>query len=173
MIKNEKQYQVTQKKLSEFEDALQQIADSEMSAEEKEIRAGFVRGHLEVFAGELHEYEKLKTRQKPILYIDMLNQLTNILIKARISNGWTQAELAGRLGLKEQQIQRYESTDYETAAFARIVEIFHVLKLRITARFELSEPVFKIPANAKKISEKIQDKRALFSLEKEEESCIL
>jgi transcriptional regulator with XRE-family HTH domain len=45
------------------------------------------------------------------------------LIRARISAGLSQRELAARLGLKEQQIQRYEATNYETASLRRVLEI--------------------------------------------------
>jgi transcriptional regulator with XRE-family HTH domain len=43
--------------------------------------------------------------------------LPELLIKKRIANEWTLAQLAERLGLHHQQIQRYESTDYATATF--------------------------------------------------------
>ena len=46
-----------------------------------------------------------------------------ILIKARIAQGLSQKELAERIGLKEQQIQRYEATDYASANLSRIKEV--------------------------------------------------
>ena len=35
------------------------------------------------------------------------------------------------IGVKEQQIQRYEATDYETASFERIIEISIALNLNL------------------------------------------
>ena len=50
------------------------------------------------------------------------------LIHARIASGLSQKELAERLGMPEQQIQRYEATDYESVSFARIMEIVEALQ---------------------------------------------
>jgi len=41
------------------------------------------------------------------------------------------------LGLKPQQIQRYEANDYQTASLARLLEIARVLNLRVRDRTEL------------------------------------
>ena len=54
-------------------------------------------------------------------------ELPTLLIKARIAQGLSQKELAERLGLKEQQIQRYEATDYASARLARIKEVVGAL----------------------------------------------
>ena len=62
--------------------------------------------------------------------LDELNvfaQLATFLIKARIARGLSQRELADRIGLKEQQIQRYEATDYASASLARIKEVASAL----------------------------------------------
>jgi DNA-binding CsgD family transcriptional regulator len=50
-------------------------------------------------------------------------QLPTALIRARIACGLTQRQLAERVGLQEQAIQRYESSDYATVSFARLVDI--------------------------------------------------
>ena len=44
--------------------------------------------------------------------LNVVAELPATLIKARISQGLSQRDLAERLSLKEQQIQRYEATDY-------------------------------------------------------------
>jgi transcriptional regulator with XRE-family HTH domain len=49
------------------------------------------------------------------------------LIRARIASGMTQEGLALRLGLKGQQIQRYEATEYESASFARTRKVGQAL----------------------------------------------
>ena len=53
------------------------------------------------------------------------------LIRARIASGMTQEGLALRLGLKAQQVQRYEATEYESASFARIRKVVQALGLRM------------------------------------------
>jgi len=42
-----------------------------------------------------------------VLELESLAELPEALIRARIAVGLTQKGLAGRLGLKEQQVQRY------------------------------------------------------------------
>jgi transcriptional regulator with XRE-family HTH domain len=58
----------------------------------------------------------------------MVEAIPTSLICARIALGWTQKELAKRLGTTEQQIQKYEATEYESASFRKISEIVSVLK---------------------------------------------
>ena len=55
--------------------------------------------------------------------LKVVADLPSILIKARIAQGLSQKDLAERIGLKEQQIQRYEATDYASANLSRIKEV--------------------------------------------------
>ena len=41
----------------------------------------------------------------------------------RIAAGISPRERAARLGLKEQQIQRYEATQYASASLSRVIEV--------------------------------------------------
>ncbi len=53
------------------------------------------------------------------------------MIRARIASGLSQRGLADRLGLKEQQIQRYEASDYASASFARIKRVVSALGMEL------------------------------------------
>ena len=104
MIKNERQYRTTK---AQAEDALRsQIADLE---------------------DELREYESLKAGGFQLNGLNVLFDLSVLLIKARISQGLSQRELAERIGVKEQQVQRYEATDYASASLTRIREVASAL----------------------------------------------
>jgi HTH-type transcriptional regulator / antitoxin HipB len=70
----------------------------------------------------------LKSGTVQTLNFDSLEQLPDALIKARIVRGLT---LATSLGLKEQQIQQYESTRYANASLSRIMAVHSVLNIRI------------------------------------------
>ena len=61
------------------------------------------------------------------------------MIQARIAAGLSQRALARRLGLKEQQIQKYETERYATASFRRLSQVAQALKLRIEG--EISLPI--------------------------------
>jgi ribosome-binding protein aMBF1 (putative translation factor) len=78
---------------------------------------------MEDLKGQLGEYEKLKTGRFELSVLDNVESIPINLIKARISLGWTQRDLAQRIGTTEQQIQKYESSDYKTASLKKVTEI--------------------------------------------------
>ena len=76
--------------------------------------------------------ERLCTGRPEPISIESLGQLSGALVQARIVAGLSQKELADRLGLKEQQIQRYEATDYGSASLTRLKEVAEALGATIT-----------------------------------------
>jgi HTH-type transcriptional regulator / antitoxin HipB len=44
----------------------------------------------------------------------------------------TQKELAEKIGVHEQQIQRYEANDYQAVGFERLQEVMSALDLKIS-----------------------------------------
>jgi len=79
-----------------------------------------------------------------VLKAQSLSELPGILIKARIARGLSQRDLAETLGLKEQQIQRYESEEYATANLRRLAEVAEALRLNISEVAELSDDSFPV-----------------------------
>jgi HTH-type transcriptional regulator/antitoxin HigA len=59
-----------------------------------------------------------------------------VLVQARIAGGMSQTDLAERLGMKAQQIQRYEASDYSGASLDRLISICAALNIRTTGLFE-------------------------------------
>jgi HTH-type transcriptional regulator / antitoxin HigA len=51
-----------------------------------------------------------------------------LLISWRIARHWTQRQLADRLGMHENQIQKYEAEDYSCASLETITRIAAILK---------------------------------------------
>ena len=74
---------------------------------------------------------------KPI-YIESLDKLPRTLVEARIVAGLSQKELAERLDLKEQQIQRYEATDYRSASLTRLKQVAKALGVNIAGEMTYS-----------------------------------
>ena len=56
-----------------------------------------------------------------------------ILIVARIANGYSQKELAWRLGIKEQQVQRYEADRYSSISIKNYARIAALLGVQLLA----------------------------------------
>ena len=78
--------------------------------------------------GQLREYQALKVGYFELDALNAVAELPTVLIKARIAQGLRQKDLAARLGLQEQQIQRYEATDCTTASLTRIREVAYALR---------------------------------------------
>ena len=56
-----------------------------------------------------------------------VSKISGVLINARIARGLSHRQLANMMGLKEQQIQRYESKDYANVDLGRVQEIARAL----------------------------------------------
>ena len=68
-----------------------------------------VSSQLADLEAELREYEAIREGKFQVEELSVVADLPSLLIKARIAGGLSQRELADRMGLKEQQIQRYEA----------------------------------------------------------------
>lgn len=130
MIKNDKQYAITKAKFNEFRKSLELINDSENNDLLKKIMSDSIKSQIETFNRELNEYENLK-HDRPTIIDSTIENLPEALIKIRIIQGLSQKELAQRLGWQEQQIQRYEATNYESANFERIVMIAKSMNIHL------------------------------------------
>jgi DNA-binding XRE family transcriptional regulator len=142
MIKNEREYHITKREARKFEDAIAGLPDPAMIQDEnnrlfEQLQADALRSQLDDLHAQLLAYEHLRAGERRIVPIGSMLQLAEALIAARIAAGLTQRELAERLGMKEQQIQRYEATDYESASLARIAEIADALGIQITGTIAL------------------------------------
>jgi len=135
MIKNERQYRITKAQAAKFEAALRGI--NERATQENVnsilVRAeeAALRSQLDDLTTQLAEYDTLRSGAVTHLSADAFGDLPNTLIKARIAAGMSQKDLAQLLGLKEQQIQKYEATNYSSASFDRLNSVVRVLGLTI------------------------------------------
>lgn len=127
MIKNERQYWVTRSEVERFESLLTDSEESDAGDSVHPLIAKARRdasnGRLLDLKADLKEYESLKSGKFDMSSLMIVSALPEMLIKARIARGMTQRDLAERIGLKEQQIQRYEATDYASASLSRIMDV--------------------------------------------------
>ncbi len=78
------------------------------------------------------EYDRLKEGRDWVLKGESLDDLGELIIKARITRGWSQADLARALGMEPQQVQRYERNDWQKISLWRLQEVAEVLGLNMT-----------------------------------------
>jgi len=142
MIKNERQYRVTKAQLRAFHKSLEQVGTMEAPPDvEPELlavtQAALSSQHEELMA-EVEEYEALQRGETSRFVAESFSELPRILIKARIALGLNQRELAARLEVKEQQVQRWEATDYENASIDTLKQVIEALG--VETREELYVP---------------------------------
>jgi len=68
------------------------------------------------------------------------NDLGALLVAARVAKGWKQKELARRLFLPEQQIQRYEAERYRSISLSGLQRVARTLGIRLTAHIDQPVP---------------------------------
>ncbi len=134
MIKNSKQQALTKKRISEFSDAI-----SKLQTEEPKFSPLLAKAQIDALvyqrnelAEQAEEYGLLLAGNLAMFDVNSISDLPKALIMSRISMGLTQKDLADRLGMREQQIQRYENTEYGSASFKTLVSIVEALDLKIT-----------------------------------------
>jgi HTH-type transcriptional regulator / antitoxin HipB len=132
MIKNDKQYSVTKKQLHMLEIAIKQLKaiEKEIPDDVFDIRLRALESQREELVEDLSVYTSLKDGNLCCIQLTSLEDIYIALIQARIAGNLTQKELADKLGLKEQQIQRYEATNYTTASLPRIKAIADCLGIK-------------------------------------------
>lgn len=142
MIFSDKQYSVSKAELANLKSAL-------VAAESREVEQEWLK-HAEIDAlksqisdieAELVEYDLLKSGQISFSKTYALEELPQVLVQARIAGGMSQTDLAAKLNMKPQQIQRYEATGYAGASLARLVEVSRVLGVKASGSFEGNEPI--------------------------------
>jgi transcriptional regulator with XRE-family HTH domain len=140
MIKNERQLRITMSQLDDFKKYLLQLEKKELADSDMlTIEEGNIRNQIKELEKEISDYESTWASNEPIPVLQTIAEIPLALIRARISLGLTQKDLAERLGLKEQQIQRYEATEYESASLARIKELISVLNLNLSESTSMNE----------------------------------
>jgi ribosome-binding protein aMBF1 (putative translation factor) len=133
VIKNEKQYRVTKAQVRRFQDALAELAAQERPSNIAprlwDAQRQAAQSQMEELREQVEAYERLQAGKSKEVILEAVEDLPKALIRARIAAGMTQEGLARRLGVKPQQVQRYEATEYESASFARILKVVQALGL--------------------------------------------
>ena len=138
MIKNERQYQITLTQARKLKGAVDLLIKHKpgkgVHPSLHKAQVDGLRSQLADLELEIKEYEALRAGRISRLKMQSLDDLPRALIQARVAAGLSQKDLAERLGVKEQQIQRYESTDYASASLARVREVARAVGLKVKAQ---------------------------------------
>lgn len=147
MIRNERQYRITKTQADKFARALIELsARTPANPLMAELETNALRSQLEELQHQLREYDELRSGERTVISVESFDELPDALVQARIAAGLSQKELADRLGLKEQQVQRYEATGYQSASLTRIGQVVDALKVKV--RKEIFLPIMPVSSAA-------------------------
>ena len=125
------QYKVTQTKLRDLELDLSQLDVPDPILHPRLVLGR--RNSLNLLINELRqeilEYDRLKSGRVTEFAFNSIQDLPMVMIQARIARGLTQKELAEKIGVQEQQIQRYEANNYHAIGFDRLQVILTALNV--------------------------------------------
>lgn len=144
MIKNERQYKITKSQAIKFRKAIHELekepdASSAIHPILRKAQLDAMRSQLDDLEAEIQEFDYLRSGKADIQAIKSIELLPETIIKARIAAGFTYKDLANKLGVQEQQIQRYEASDYKTASLGRLIEIAKILEIEFAEEIEFPE----------------------------------
>ena len=141
MILNERQYNVTKSNIAKFNETLNKLKNQPLPEDTNEqLRLKYhieaLEGQLETLNQEIKAYQQLKSGQTNVL-VSSFESLPENLIKARIIRGWSQAQLAERLNVRQQQVQKDEASLYANSSFTKLLRVKNALNLNITEEVTL------------------------------------
>jgi len=149
VIRNERQYLVTRSERDRLAGELAAVpglGTSERETSELAAPAWVRQASHDAIAAQVMDLDEQIAEYEALRYgavttdteVSDLADLPQALIRARISSKLTQKDLAERLGLREQQVQRYEAGDYAGASISRLQQV--MAALGVTFHGELSLP---------------------------------
>lgn len=147
MIKNERQYRITKAQADKFAEAINRAEKAPSSANPLIVKASraALASQLADLHADIQEYELLRSGDVQLVEVESFQELPAALIRARIAAGLSQKDLGERLDMKEQQIQRYEATDYAGASFSTLSAI--VKALGVSMREDILVPTGSLTVN--------------------------
>lgn len=117
MIISEKQVTIARQEVTEIDGMLKDAAGEHASA---------LRARLAELGEALDRYERLHSGGVRTFLASSLADLPRLLAELRLARGWTQRELAERLGVSEQMVQKDEAGGYGRATLARLLTITNI-----------------------------------------------
>lgn len=131
MIKNQKQAAITRERLAELNIAKAEFERQAHTSLEHNFGLDSLNSLIDDALFELKQYDDLLAGKIGELKDKSLENISDIFVSARLAQNISQKHLAEKLNINEQQIQRYESTDYESASLTRLLEVANSLDLNL------------------------------------------
>lgn len=136
MITNNRQYALTANALTRFEQALNSLNSRPDEGDDnaralRRIHRNAVESEIEVLRTQLAEYDQLRSGAPATFPVASREDLAATLIKARIASGLTEPQLAERLGVESDVVERAEASEYREENLSFLVEAARVLGVNV------------------------------------------
>jgi len=145
VIRNEKEYRATLRTRDEqtvaLKKAKERLEGKGLAPEDVEYALNPLRSFLLEIEDEIRAYEDLKdsASRGRTIKLSKLSSFGRVLVEARIARGYTQRELAERLGVHETQVSRDEKHDYKSVTVDRASRLLETLEFRFDGRLTPAE----------------------------------
>ncbi len=144
MIMNERQFRIANAQLKRFEEALAAQAATGPSPDvHPRIHQAMIDATVserDELRAQLERYDDLRSGRVGERTLTSLRELPIALIEARIAARLTQRELAARLAVPEQQVQRWEANDYSGVGVDRLQRVADALGLKVLETLTYAVP---------------------------------
>ena len=138
MIRSEVEYKEAVRRLKEQDHLLseqkQKLEEMNLGADEVKRAMDPLQSFRQQLVEEVESYDRLKRGEFD--EICNLRGIGHLLIAARIYRGFSQRELAERLGVHESQISRDERNEYHNITLERASRIIEVLGVKVSSHVE-------------------------------------
>lgn len=139
MIINDRQLRVAEKKAEELIASAARLSGTDAAQyEELGLR----------LREEAEEFKAIRAGDIRAFPMRTLDELPHMVVKARIARGLTQRELAERLGVKEQMVQRDEAGGYDSARFYRLADALDALNYGFAGCIRPKEMTVTVPTTS-------------------------
>ena len=145
MITNERQYKTAISAIRSLEDAIAKF--DVLSLIKSGIDPVLAKAQIKSYEMKLRDlieqvkiFDKKRVGMESNFPFSSVSELGEHLIGCRVARGWTQRQLADVLGVKEQQVQRYERDRYATISLGRLNAVSESLGIRISGLLKAAAP---------------------------------
>ena len=130
MIKSDKEYTISKKKVQEMS---QQIKELKKLHGKKNPAFWAIESFKQQIQEEIAEYEQIKSGVIPQSLFNFEN-LGLLLIALRIRQNLTQTQLAVKLGVAPSQVSRDENNDYHGVTMPTVKKILEALEVKLVLK---------------------------------------
>ncbi|MBG0800527.1 helix-turn-helix transcriptional regulator [Methylocystis sp. H4A] len=127
MIKNERQLATAKKQLAVLRKAANALQSAGPSDPMNAVRISSLEADAEKLNMQIETYNKASEGIFDVACLTSVEHVGEELINARIASGLTQEQLAKKASLEAQQIQRWESTLYQTTNLKTLKRIKDII----------------------------------------------